>query len=125
MYRVSTLQRTNAENLKPNNPRKGIARPQSQFPHSCVCERFIYSNSNGPSAYSAAGKYVDRSWDYIIAQRLMNVGIGGRAIPRKGIHKWDFLRSACCSRRIFSKSPRVGPKCFIICDFQIFLYRVF
>jgi hypothetical protein len=21
----------------------GIARPQSQFPHSCVCERFIYS----------------------------------------------------------------------------------
>ncbi len=21
-------------------PRKGIARPQSQFPHSCVCERF-------------------------------------------------------------------------------------
>jgi hypothetical protein len=24
-------------------PRKGIARPQSQFPHSCVCERFIWS----------------------------------------------------------------------------------
>jgi hypothetical protein len=24
-------------------PRKGIARPQSQFPHSCVCERFVYS----------------------------------------------------------------------------------
>jgi hypothetical protein len=24
-------------------PRKGIARPQSQFPHSCVCERFLYS----------------------------------------------------------------------------------
>ncbi len=23
-------------------PRKGIARPQSQFPHSCVCERFIH-----------------------------------------------------------------------------------
>jgi hypothetical protein len=22
---------------------KGIARPQPQFPHSCVCERFIYS----------------------------------------------------------------------------------
>ncbi len=26
-----------------NIPRKGIARPQSQFPHLCVCERFIYS----------------------------------------------------------------------------------
>ncbi len=24
-------------------PRKGIVRPQSQFPQSCVCERFIYS----------------------------------------------------------------------------------
>ncbi len=26
-----------------NIPRKGIVRPQSQFPHSCICERFIYS----------------------------------------------------------------------------------
>ncbi len=24
-------------------PRKGIARPQSQFPHSCVCEQWVYS----------------------------------------------------------------------------------
>jgi hypothetical protein len=24
-------------------PFLGIARPQPQFPHSCVCERFIYS----------------------------------------------------------------------------------
>jgi hypothetical protein len=24
-------------------PFLGIAQPQSQFPHSCVCERFIYS----------------------------------------------------------------------------------
>jgi hypothetical protein len=24
-------------------PSLGIARPQSQFPHSCVCGRFIYS----------------------------------------------------------------------------------
>ncbi len=31
-------------------PRKGIARPQSQFPHSCVCERFIYFHDR--SAYS-------------------------------------------------------------------------
>jgi hypothetical protein len=34
-------------------PRKGIARPQSQFPHSCVCEQFIYYHRR--SAYSAAG----------------------------------------------------------------------
>ncbi len=44
-----TLQRTNTENSETNIPRKGIARSQSQFPHACVCERFIYS------AYSAAG----------------------------------------------------------------------
>ncbi len=25
-------------------PFLGIARPQSQFPHSCVCEQFIYSH---------------------------------------------------------------------------------
>jgi hypothetical protein len=44
--------------------RKGIARrPQSQFPHSCVCDRFIYSHDR--SAYSAAGKYADRSWEYL------------------------------------------------------------
>jgi hypothetical protein len=36
-----------------NNPRKGITLPQSQFPHSCVCERLIYSHDR--SAYSAAG----------------------------------------------------------------------
>jgi hypothetical protein len=33
---------------------------------SCVCERFIYShNRSAYSQYSAAGKYVDRSWDNI------------------------------------------------------------
>jgi hypothetical protein len=46
----------NAENTKQILP-KGIARSQSQFPHSCVCERFVYSYDQ--SAYSAAGKYVD------------------------------------------------------------------
>jgi hypothetical protein len=39
--------------LEKNIPRKGIARPQSQSPHSCVCERFLYSQDR--SAYSAAG----------------------------------------------------------------------
>ncbi len=39
--------------LVTNIPRKGIAWPRSQFPHSCVCERFIYSHDR--SAYSAAG----------------------------------------------------------------------
>jgi hypothetical protein len=29
--------------LETNIPRRGIARHKSQFPHSCVCQRFIYS----------------------------------------------------------------------------------
>jgi hypothetical protein len=44
-------------------PRKETARPQSQFLHSCFCGRFIYSHDR--SAYYAAGKQVDRSWEYI------------------------------------------------------------
>jgi hypothetical protein len=41
----------------------GIARPKSQFSHSCVCERFIYSQDR--STYLAAAKKLDRSWKYI------------------------------------------------------------
>ena len=69
-------------------PRKGIMRPQYQFPHSCVCARFIYS-------YSAAVKLLGRSWKYINHPQTHECRNWdwGRAIPRKGIHKWDF----CCS----------------------------
>jgi hypothetical protein len=38
--------------LETNIPRKGIVRPQSQFPHSCVCERYIqYIYSHDRSAF--------------------------------------------------------------------------
>jgi hypothetical protein len=30
------------EKLETNIPRYEIERPQSQFPHSCVCERIIF-----------------------------------------------------------------------------------
>ncbi len=41
-------------------------------------------------------KYVDRSWDYINLSQTHECGNWGwgRAIPRKGIHKWDFRCSA-------------------------------
>jgi len=35
-------------------PKKGIARPQSQFPHSCICERFIHYHD--PSTYFLAAE---------------------------------------------------------------------
>jgi len=44
-------------------PKKEIARPQSQFPHSCVCERFIYSQDQ--CTYFPAAEWADRSWEYI------------------------------------------------------------
>ncbi len=72
--------------------------------HSCVCERFIYSHDR--SAYSAARKYVDRSWEYIDRSQTHKCGNWdwGRAILRKGIHKWDFHCSACLFRLTDTKS---------------------
>ncbi len=40
------------QKFETNIPRKEIAQPKSQFPHSCVRERFIYSHNR--YAYSAA-----------------------------------------------------------------------
>ncbi len=45
--------KTKYQNFETNIPRIGISGSQSQFPHSCVCERFIYSQDR--SAYSAGG----------------------------------------------------------------------
>ncbi len=47
-------------------------------------------------AYSA-GKYVDRSWEYINRSQTHECGIWdcGRAIPFLGTHKWDFSCSVC------------------------------
>jgi hypothetical protein len=32
------------QKIEANIPRKGISGSRSQFPHSCVCERIIYSH---------------------------------------------------------------------------------
>ncbi len=72
-----------------NVPRKGIARPRSQFPHSCVCERFIYSH------------YQNMQLNRPIQTQSGN-GDWGCAIPKKGIHKWDFR----CSVLYHKQNPR-------------------
>ncbi len=65
-----------------------------------ICERFIQFQDR--SAFSAAGKYVDRSWEYVNRSQTHEYEKyvkeyenwdWGRAIPRKGIHKWDFHSS--------------------------------
>ncbi len=75
-------------------PRKIISRPQSQFPHSCVCEWFM--NSHDRSAYSDSGKSVDRSWEYKNRSQTHECGNWdwGCAMPFLGIHKRGFL---CCA----------------------------
>ncbi len=67
--------------------------------HSYTCERFTYFQDR--SAYSAAGKYGDRSWEYINHPQRHKCGNWdwGRAIPIKGIHKWDFPCSAVAHTR--------------------------
>ncbi len=106
---VPTL-KTQYRTFKTNIPRKGIAWPQSKFPHSCVSERFI--NSHDRSAFSTSGIYVDRSWEYI--QRAQTYEFGnwdwGRAIPFQGTNKWDSCCSACavCSRLFrFINTPKI------------------
>ncbi len=77
--------------IRNKDPRKGISRPQSKFPHSFVYERFIHSHDR--CAYSALGNMwiVDRSWEFINRPQTHECGNWDeRAIPRKGIHKWDF-----------------------------------
>jgi hypothetical protein len=93
--------KTQYRKFETNTPRKGIARPQSPFPHSCVCEQY----SHDQSAYSAAGKYVDRSWEYINRSQTHECGNWnwGRAISFLGLHEWDF----CCNVYGF-RQPRKG-----------------
>jgi hypothetical protein len=53
---ITFTAKTKCRKFETNIPRKGISGPQSQFPHSCVCERIIYSHDG--SACSAGAKKV-------------------------------------------------------------------
>ncbi len=58
----------------------------SRFLYWYICERFI--DFQDQSAYSAARKYVDRSWEYINHSQTHECGNWDWG--QKGIHKWDF-----------------------------------
>ncbi len=82
------MQRHNTENSRQ------ICVASFPMSHSCVCERFLYLHDL--SAYSAAGKYVDRSWEYINRSQTRECRNWewGRSIPFLEIHKWGFRCSA-------------------------------
>jgi hypothetical protein len=67
-----------------NIPRKGIARPQSQFPHSCVYERLICSH--GRSAYSAAGNIWTDIWEYINRSQTHELGLRPRNSQKRNTY---------------------------------------
>ncbi len=76
------------QKLETNIPRKGIVRrPLSQFPHSCFCERFIYSHDR--SASSAAGKMWTDPGISLTDTWMWKLGLRSRN-SQKRIHKWDF-----------------------------------
>jgi hypothetical protein len=52
-YMLIYTAKTKCRKFETNIPRKGIFGPHSQFPHSCICERIIYSHDG--SAFSAGG----------------------------------------------------------------------
>jgi hypothetical protein len=79
-------------NFETNIPRKGISGSQSQFPHSCICEQFIYSHGRSPYLLEEICRPILGLYKSPTNTLMLKFG-RGRAIPRKGIHKGDF----CCS----------------------------
>jgi hypothetical protein len=77
----------------------------SQFLHSNICERFTYFQD--PSACSAAGKYVDWSWEYI-AHRHINVEIGTEAAQFPGKEYINGIFLAVCTSQSFQSQVAVS-----------------
>ncbi len=80
--------------------------PYTHIIESYICERFIYFQDR--SAFSAAGKYVDRSREYKNRSQTHECGNWdwGQAIHRKGIHKWDFpcsVETKCKKKKLWTQ----------------------
>ncbi len=90
IFFLSTRFRTHCKDKIPKF-RIGVSVPISTFMRLWVI--YIFPRSVCLICWR---KYVDRSWDYINR-------VWGRAIPRKGIHKWDFRCSAFRGHKPFCR----------------------
>jgi hypothetical protein len=81
-------------NLDLSIPRKGTARPQTQFPHSCVCSD-LYIHTIGPPIYLHAAEYADQWWEYINRTQKHECKNRdcGRGVPFMGIYVYNFRYS--------------------------------
>jgi hypothetical protein len=81
----------------------GIARPQSQFPHSCVCERIIHSQDRS-TYFLKQNRHSDWLWEHIHCSQTYECGNWDCvcAIPFLGIFVWIFgIGSLQCIQRLF------------------------
>ena len=103
---VACTAKTLYEKFETNIPKKGIARPQSQFPHSCVCELFIYCIPTIGLPILLQEICGPIPWEYIRLWQTHECGNWdwGRAIPFLGIHKRDFH----CSVRFRTVNSRLS-----------------
>jgi hypothetical protein len=67
----------------------GITRPQSQFPHSCVCERFIYSKDRS-TYFLQHNRQIDGGNNKIAHRQKCGNWDSGSAIPFLGIFFSNF-----------------------------------
>ncbi len=122
---VSTLQRHSTANSKQIFPETELmSTAQYQVPHSYVCKRFLYSHHR--SAYSAAGKYVDCSWElYILRSQTHECGNWdwGRAIPRKKYINGIFVAVQCTYSWFSLKHIRTTYTCLLVINLKTLCTR--
>ncbi len=92
-YSTQTIRNYTAKQFRLYIPFLGIARPQPQFLHSCVCERFINVFPGSVHIFPLA-ETAAPLWEYIIRSQTHECGNWdwGPDIPFLGIFASNFLR---------------------------------